>query len=153
MITYLVGDATRPQMPGNKIIMHCVNNQCKWGSGFVNALTARWWAPKIHYRELYMIGKNPSLGSVQLVKVEEDILVANIWGQDGVKGPNNPHPVRYSALEAGFKTLAGIQNYNIICAPRLGAGLAGGQWEYIEDLIESTLSHKQVYVYDLPARL
>jgi hypothetical protein len=36
--------------------------------------------------------------------------------------------------------------------PRMGAGLAGGDWEVIELLIQETLcaSDVAVYVYDLP---
>jgi hypothetical protein len=38
--------------------------------------------------------------------------------------------------------------------PRIGCGLAGGQWEEIEPIIETTLGAKgvAVTVYDLPPK-
>jgi O-acetyl-ADP-ribose deacetylase (regulator of RNase III) len=37
-IEYVQGDATRPQGPGNKIIVHICNDVGGWGKGFVLTL-------------------------------------------------------------------------------------------------------------------
>lgn len=41
-IQYLKGDATNPQVEGNKIITHICNDIGGWGKGFVLAISKRW---------------------------------------------------------------------------------------------------------------
>lgn len=148
-IKYLKGDATRPQGDGNKIICHICNDIGAWGAGFVLALSKRWSEPEEAYREQ---PKNELiLGKVMLVPVEDDISVANMIAQRGVGFDNNGlAPIRYGALRA---CLAAVNNVAYrtgatLHMPRIGAGLAGGDWTTIEQIIEECAS-VDVYVYDL----
>lgn len=52
-ITYLVGDATRPEVGGNKIIAHICNDAGGWGKGFVLALSQVSPIPESSYREWF----------------------------------------------------------------------------------------------------
>lgn len=45
-ITYITGDATRPQDQGAKIIVHICNDIGGWGKGFVVAISRRWPEPE-----------------------------------------------------------------------------------------------------------
>jgi hypothetical protein len=94
-ITYLTGDATQPQADGKKIVVHICNDIGKWGKGFVLAISKRWKSPEMIYKNAFSTGKKPALGDVQFVPVEENIIVANIIGQAGVRSPVIlilPHP-------------------------------------------------------------
>ena len=148
-ITYLIGDATHPIGDGQKIIPHVVNNIGAWGAGFVLAISKRWSLPEQEYLKL----KEYPLGFVQLIKVEDDITVANIVGQHGIGFKNGIPPIRYDAIEKGFDFLYGHAKKNdaSIHMPRLGCGLAGGHWDEIEKLITTNFSVKdiEVFVYDL----
>lgn len=158
-IRYLVGDATRPDVMGLKIIAHCCNNAGLWGAGFVMALSRRWKAPFAVFDKAHS-EKRDLLGSFQLAPVETDIIVCNIIGQHGTSWDDmgNP-PVRYEALRKGFHDLAEqirslIKPTPSVHMPRLGCGLAGGQWHIVEKIIQEELSARDiaVFVYDLPPR-
>lgn len=154
-LEYVVGDATRPQANGVKILVHCVNNVGKWGRGFVVAISNRWEEPEAAYRKLFRdLGPNKFrnlLGQIQLVRVSSDIVVANLFGQDGVG--RDPKPIRYEALRKGCEALSRIAKAHpqevVFCAPRLGCGLAGGDWETVEQILEQTLATDfRIIIYD-----
>ena len=52
-IKYLVGDATKPQIAGNKIIAHICNDIGAWGRGFVLAVSKLSPVPEHRFREWY----------------------------------------------------------------------------------------------------
>ncbi|PUB35722.1 hypothetical protein C8J95_101403 [Elizabethkingia sp. YR214] len=68
------------------------------------------------------------------------------------QNPNVIPPIRYEAVEICLKKLAEeALNLNaVVCMPRIGCGLAGGNWEKIEQIIIRTLIHRKVdvCVYD-----
>lgn len=157
MISYLKGDATQPIGGGPKLILHCCNNEGRWGRGFVVALSKRWKAPESEYRAWYRLGHHPfstgpfGLGHVQYVDVERSISVANIIGQNGIKRSKNPTPIHYPSLSKGFKRVA-VYAKEFECSlhmPKLGCGLAGGNWDIVEELITESFSHLDCYVYTL----
>ena len=154
MIQYRVGDATAPVSDGNKIICHICNDVGGWGKGFVLAISKRWPEPEAAYREWH---RNPEhndfeLGSVQLVQVHPDLWIANMIGQHGLKRQGGRPPIRYEAVTACLENLTSLakERNATVHMPRIGCGLAGGDWEEIGPIIERTLcaSDIEVYVYD-----
>lgn len=152
MLTYVIGDATKPPGYGTKVIAHVVNNRGGWGRGFVMALSRRWRAPERDYRAWYQAQDGTFiLGRVQLVRVEPHTYVANMIAQDGYRDADNQVPLRYYALEECLKELA-LQAQVLratVHMPRIGSGLAGGDWNKVEQLISTTLKDIDVFVYDL----
>ena len=146
MIKYLRGDATKPIGDGNKYIVHCCNDIGAWGAGFVLAISRRWVKPEIRYRLM----KERNLGDIEIVAVEKDISVVNLIGQRGIGIKDGIPPISYQAIDTGFGKLAeclkDIPNSSIHM-PRIGCGLAGGDWTKIEPLIINRFS-MSVYVYD-----
>ena len=151
MIQYKTGDATEPEGSGVKIVVHCCNDRGKWGAGFTGAISRKWVDPELKYRERARAGRL-SLGDVQFVHVGDKIIVANIVGQRGIRGPDNPVPVHYGAISIGMRKVVKKANYYeaSIHMPRMGCGLAGGSWERIEDVLKETAGDLSVTVYDLP---
>lgn len=148
-INYIKGDATNPPSPGNKIITHVCNDIGGWGRGFVMALSARWKEPEMKYREWFASGENFELGEMQLVQVETDIWIANMIGQRDIRRDKygNP-PVRYDAIQkalAKVSDTASAINASVHM-PRIGCGLAGGDWIIIEKIVEEELSAKGIVV-------
>jgi O-acetyl-ADP-ribose deacetylase (regulator of RNase III) len=159
-ITYLTGDATEPIAgEGIKIITHICNNAGGWGAGFVLALSAKWSKPEVAYKKWYKERNKRSkytssriftLGNIQLVKVEDDILVANMIAQEHYKWINNIPPIRYEALANCLDKLNNeIPHRSTVHMPRIGCGLAGGKWKIVEAIINTNIN-KPVFVYDLP---
>jgi len=151
-ITYLKGDATSPQAPGQRIIAHICNDLGGWGKGFVLAISKRWPEPEKQYRAWHRSKEGFGLGEVRFVRVSEFIQVANMIGQHGMKTGSAGPPIRYDAVERCLEKLAAhaLASQASVHMPRIGCGLAGGKWSRIEPLIEKTLvrSGIAVYVYD-----
>ncbi len=152
-INYIKGDATNPTEKGNKIIVHICNDIGGWGKGFVMAISKRWKQPEHQYREWFKTKDNFNLGQVQFVQVEEELWVANLIGQHKINIDENGNaPIRYESILLGLEKVGQFANDKkaTVHMPRIGCGLAGGTWDKIEPLINSTLTTKNisVTVYD-----
>ena len=157
-LTYLTGDATKPQGDGMKFILNSCNSLGFWGKGFVLSLSKRWKLPERAYLQWAARVKEQKdvlpLGAVQTVVVEDDIKVINIIGQNGIRSASNPKPVDYRALVDAFEKIApeALRANAAVHCPRIGAGLGGGDWDHIEKLLRICFVDKgvNVFVYDLP---
>ncbi|MBB6048927.1 Appr-1-p processing protein [Armatimonas rosea] len=154
-ITYLKGDATVPQAAGAKIVCHCCNDLGAWGKGFVRALSRRWQEPERAYRKWHAerAHNDFGLGAVQFVEVKPgELWVANLIGQRGIKTGSKGVPIRYDALSEGLEKVAekALERGASIHLPRIGCGLAGGDWSRVEPLLQKVLCTKDiaVTVYD-----
>ena len=157
-ICYVKGDATRPLVKGNSIIIHCCNDLGYWNAGFVKALSKRWPQPERAYR-LWAKDQDQALpftlGNVQFVAVTSALWVANIIGQSGIAKDrfSYPPPIRYEAIRKGLKTVCefAFEHNASIHMPRMGAGLAGGNWQLIAEIVDAELCSNgvSVTVYDL----
>lgn len=155
MLRFVKGDATLPQGSSLRYILQIVNDEGKYGAGFSGALSARW--PKVEseyrnwWRERY--GKL-KLGDIQTIQVLSDLAVINMVAQHGVVGKDNPKPIDYDALKVCLAKAGNeISEYNAaVHMPRIGCGLAGGEWEKVEKIVEDELLKRSinVTVYDLP---
>ena len=172
-IKYVIGDATNPISSNNNIIIpHVCNNSGGWGRGFVFALSKKWPQPEDVYRQWFKnkhTSKNPhinnniykrnifKLGNTQLVKVENNIWIANMLAQEGIISIYNQKPIKYRQLiRAMEKVLKYSKDLNAeIHAPRFGSALAGGKWELIEELIREIWleNNINVIIYDLPKKI
>lgn len=153
MIIYLRGDATNPQVGGNKIIAHICNDIGGWGKGFVLAISKRWKEPKNEYRKWFKNDENFHLGKIQMVQVENNLWICNMIAQHKtITSSKGISPIRYEAVEKCLEKLSdeAIKMNAGIHMPRIGCGLAGGKWERIEPIIERALLNKdvKVYIYD-----
>jgi len=154
MITYRKGDATDPIGSGIKLIVHVCNNIGAWGAGFVLAVSKKWHTPEQEYRR--MPAKKRKLGAVQYIPVGNDKYVVNMVGQHDVRSNEfGVPPVRYAAISTCLKKTAefaksledGSREVSIHM-PRIGCGLAGGDWKIMEKVIEESVGDVAVVVYD-----
>lgn len=151
---YLTGDATVPQVAGQKVIRHICNTLGKWGKGFVLVVSKRWPTVREEYLRWHKEKTTFGLGAVQFVKVAPYITVANMIGQQGIKSGSKGPPIRYEAVRQGLTTVADhieqVRTGASVHMPRIGCGLAGGKWDQIEPIIQKTLLVRgiSVYVYD-----
>ncbi|MER5922939.1 macro domain-containing protein [Streptomyces mirabilis] len=153
-ITYVRGDATAPSVKGVKLIAHVCNDIGGWGKGFVLALSRRWPEPEAAYRAWHRdrAHNDFGLGATQFVQVEKYVWVANLIGQRGIRTGSKGVPVRYEAIGTGLAHVA-IKAAELdasVHMPRIGCGLAGGDWSRVEPLILRRLVERgvAVTVYD-----
>jgi len=146
-IKYVKGDATYPQVTEGKagIVCHICNDIGAWGAGFVLALHKRWNKPRQHYMQH---SKFLRQGNYHLVKVEENIWVANLIAQSGIGYVDDLPPIRYLALEESLrkmvKRLDREQLDYELHMPHMGCGLAGGNWGSVFTVLKKVFSDRDI---------
>lgn len=160
-IRYVVGDATDPteDLHTRQVVAHIINDGGYWNRGFARAIADRY--PKVkHAHNLWRLGwwqgsrVPPSLGHIQFVQVGPFRHVANMVAQRGLyHGSFNPEPLDYMALEQCLQRLKqwceNITTGSIgptVHMPKIGSGLARGDWNRVEQMITSQLSHFDIQV-------
>lgn len=140
------GDATDPQTTHEKevvVIPHVCNNLGAWGAGFVLALSKKYKKPEEVYKAYCHNNKAfPILGAVCYAKMDNFLVVANMIAQDGLVSKDNPIPIKYKALATAMASVADFidhigspDNPIVIHCPKFGSDLAGGDWNFILELI------------------
>ncbi len=90
---------------------------------------------------------------MQFVKVDESLWVANMIAQQGIRRDGGLPPIRYDAVRKCLEQVAGFarEDSASVHMPRIGCGLAGGNWDLIESIILETLVSASIEttVYDL----
>ena len=134
------GDVRNPVGDGRKLILQCVNDIGRMGSGVALAIMKKWPKVRIEYIKWHK-KDNFELGNIQAIRVEKDIAVVNMIGQHDIRVLDGIPPIRYKAIEKCLTKVGDLANkYGAsIHAPRFGAGLAGGKWEIIEGMILAQL--------------
>lgn len=146
MITYKKGDILASN---EKVIAHGVNCSGGFGSGFAKAVSERY--PSV--REGYLHRHNTrgwKLGEVQLLGVGDSSgrEFANCATQQRYGKPTDGPFVSYPAVREVIKNL--VRSYpSGFAMPKIGAGLAGGNWDIIEQIINEESGSVEVRVYVL----
>lgn len=154
LLRYVKGDATLPHGGGHKLIIHVCNDIGGWGSGFVLAVSKRWKKPEEEYRKWYRGQNKFELGEIQVVDVQSDIAIVNMIAQHkiGMDEEGNP-PIRYEALRSCLDKVGelAVERSSSIHSCRFGCGLAGGDWNLVEPMINELLIKRgrNVTIYDL----
>lgn len=140
------------------IVPHVCNNVGLFGAGFAAAIRKHFPIVSTNFE---LLGKKTKLGYVQYIEVYKDptyehkLIFANMIAQNGIISQNNPRPLNYEAL---VKCMVDVRNYishldkekTEIHCPKFGSGLAGGNWNFIHDLINDIWSTLNVIVYSYP---
>lgn len=126
-------------------IVHSVNMQGVMGSGVARAIKQQYPLAYTSYRKAYELGKL-KLGYVDWVLVADGLFVANCVGQY-FYGTDGKRYTNYAALAVAFYDV--IEQMRIcndlypdsdttINFPKIGAGLGGGDWAIIEQIINDS---------------
>ena len=141
------------------IVPHVCNNVNAYGAGFALDVANQYPAAKANF---HLLGNKSKLGHVQFITVDENpnykhkIIIGNMIAQNGLKNHNNHRPLNYGALSDCMSKIKMyishlsqlLDNSSVeIHAPRFGSGLAGGNWNFIEQLIEDIWTNIPVYIY------
>lgn len=144
---YIKGDVRDTHI---KNIAHGVNCQNKMGSGVAKALFERWPEVKEFYHLMFeeISPNNPELLGVTQKVMCDDKNIYNCftqlnYGYDGKKYVN------YAAIALAFDDMK-HEGVKEVAIPKIGCGLAGGNWSIVEQLInDATGDDLDVYVYEL----
>jgi len=149
-LKYIKGDATDPIGTGPIFIPHVCNDIGAFGAGFASALAYKWR----HVKQAYYDG-DWTLGTNIYVKATDNIIICHMIAQHNLVSKDNPHPLKYVALINCMKGVkAGVKDDGVdgsIHTCKFGAGLAGGSWDAIEQLIKEIWVEQgiDVTIYEL----
>lgn len=153
-IKYVCGDLFS-LIPNNRkvLVCHVVNNKGQFASGFAAACNKH--QPKVgkEYDKLIDGKFKPQLSDVQFVTINSDLIFANMFAQDNIRGPLNGIRLRYHSLVDCMRNfrLRGLmtEGYEVHTV-KFGSGIAGGNWSFIEQLIyELWIPYGEVTIYEL----
>ena len=132
---------------GEKIIGHGVNCRGVMGSGIALQIKERWPNTERVYKQHCSSRSwdRDMLGSV-LVTNEPDITICNIFTQFYTS--KDFRTVSYDAIADGFANLDQL-NFGRVAIPKIGAGLGGGHWYSIVELIHHYAPNTEIVVYEL----
>jgi hypothetical protein len=160
-ITHIKGDLfehipSRYDRDSNIVIPHICNTIGSWGSGFVLPLAKAYPISRtVYFAKHNEFGLN--LGEVQIPLVDDGVYVANMIAQNGISSGRtgdisrvNSKPIRYAALCQCLNKVNMLFEDCDVYAPKFGSGLAGGNWEFIEELIDEILVDvRDIYIFSL----
>ena len=123
------------------LILQQVNCQNVMGSGFAKAVFTQYPIVKTLYHSF--CEKHPvaeRLGKFQIIQVTEDLAVVNLFGQM-FYGTGGKKYTSYDALDAAMIPVVGwmearCQTSEDVHHPLIGAGLGGGHWPIIREIIQ-----------------
>lgn len=141
-------------------IAHGVNTQGKMNSGVAKAIREKY--PDIYDEYVSYIkyqieekGRDPLGACSQYRDAKGHTLVYNMFTQDKY-GYDGKRYVSYKAVKESFDLLNYLAQtprfgraLNPVGIPKIGAGLGGGDWEVIEQIIDEVTPHIEIWVYEL----
>lgn len=146
MVKFVVGDLFDTSA---NIIAHGVN--CKGGFGSGIALGVRTLYPNVRQDYIKKFNtKGWKLGQVQFVSIGDNKYIANCATQYDYL-PRDVCHVNYIALRKCMEIvkLYAMTNKFSIAAPRIGAGLGGGDWNRISKILEEVFVNYDITIYEL----
>lgn len=144
MIRYIDGDLVR-DAANYDVIAHCCNCFCTMGAGI---------APQIKHKfpEAYAAdcetqsGDESKLGAITYTENTTPIVV-NLYGQFDYTGRRSGKmDLDYDALRSALKAMREKFTGKTFGLPMIGAGLAGGDWNVIESIIEEEMRGEYVTI-------
>ena len=142
MIQYVQGDLTETDI---KLVAHGCNCFCTMGKGVALAIRQRW--PTAWRADLNTVkGDKSKLGKIS-VGVDQEHTVLNLYTQYhyGKLHSSLDMDVLRHCLQAVKRLYPGVD----IAIPKIGSGLALGDWTAIEALILEVWDDREIYVFVL----
>lgn len=123
------------------VIIHGCNCMCTMGAGIAKAIKQKW--PVV-----YIVDKKTNKGDIRKLGTysyavihregfDTDLTIVNAYTQYKY-GRDRPH-VDYIAIQKVFQEIKRNFSGKRIAYPKIGAGLAGGDWKKIKEIIDTEL--------------
>jgi len=132
------------------VIVHGCNCQCVMSAGIARSIKVRF--PEAYQADLAtQKGDGRKLGTLSVAKVMTrggPLVVVNAYTQ--VFYGRQSCQVSYAAVRQAFAEVKRRYSGKSIGYPRIGAGLAGGDWGYIASIIDEELAGERHTLVRLP---
>lgn len=146
MVIYKKGDLLEAP---EDIIAHGVNCMGAFGSGVAGAVAKKYPKARQYYFDKFE-ERGWNLGDVQFVPQWNDKIIANCATQKEYL-PRGVLHANYVAIELVMKCVkdCGKAINKSIAIPKIGCGLAGGDWNIVKAILEDVFHDYDVTVYSL----
>ncbi len=155
MIVYSVTSLLETDAP---VVLHGVNARGAFGSGVAGAMARAWPSARADYLKAHAEGR-VRLGEVVWGAAGGRTVGHMVTQMDYGRAPGRVY-VDYGAVEGCLRRVAraaaeGIagttvpEGFAAVSLPKVGAGLAGGDWRRIEEILERECGHLDVTVHVL----
>ena len=148
MIIYKQGNILK-DLSNLTILAHQTNCRGVMGAGIAKQIARLYPEVNVAQRKMYKDGLQ-RLGAAQFIKVNDGKLtIANLYAQKGFRSFPWQRLTNYDALRQCLRTLLQhMSDSDRLGMPKIGAGLGGGDWGVIAEIIEDVFRYTTVYVYE-----
>lgn len=136
-----------PKATNKTVVLHGCNCLHIMGAGI--ALYFRKRFPLVYEVDCATVARDTKkLGTYSIAPINEEFHILNCYTQFGIQPDvySNP-PVDYNAIRRCLNTVAIAYADWEIRLPKIGCGLAGGDWSVVKSIIEEELGDRDTYIY------
>ena len=129
---------------GFDLIAHGCNCFCTMGAGIAKGIRSE-FPEAFEADRITQKGSKEKLGTCSFAKIERDginLIVVNAYIQFDYRGRGVK--VDYDAVRSCMKWIRENFGGKRIGIPKIGAGLAGGEWEIISQIVDKELTEEDV---------
>lgn len=130
------------------VLIHGCNCFCTMGAGIAKIIKQKF--PSAYDADCSTIkGDKDKLGSFTVVyDLNHDVEIVNAYTQYHYNS-NNTDLFDYEAWTSICRQLNRIYRNGIVAMPKIGAGLAGGDWSKISEIVKDNITDADVTIYYL----
>lgn len=120
------------------LILHGCNTKGVMGAGVAKQIAVKY--PDVYSEYVRYCRWDDILGEALFVKVSPTLVIGNLFTQDSFGRDPRIRYVSYDAVDNAFKRISYLEEPDTeIHFPKIGAGLANGEWSVIQSIIEHRL--------------
>ena len=120
------------------LILHGCNTKGVMGAGIAKQIAVKY--PSVYSEYVRYCRWDDILGEALFVKVSPTLVIGNLFTQDSFGRDPRIRYVSYDAVDNAFKRISCLEEPDTeIHFPKIGAGLANGDWTVIQSIIEHRL--------------
>lgn len=132
------------------VIAHGCNCFCRMGAGIAPQMAKAFKCDRYPLESRDTIGDINKLGQIDYEawysNTAKIVYVINAYTQYDYKSLGNEHPLDYEALQLCLRKMSHQFSGYRIGLPKIGCGLAGGDWQRVKQIIQTELKDCNVTV-------
>lgn len=150
MITYRTGNILKDIDPNKKIVIaHGCNAVHLMGAGLAKQIKEKYIGAYIA-DTLTKKGDRNKLGTYSIYKHNDNLIILNCYTQFGIYAKKDVVLADYEAINNCFKNISRNYRGYEIHIPRIGCGLARGDWSIVESIIRQYEDTLDIVIYSYP---
>ena len=149
MIEYVKADILTDLDPDKKtVVIHGCNCLHTMGAGIAKYLKQKYPLVLVVDKDT-PYGKRTKLGTLSIAGIHANLHIVNCYTQFDYRRSAKQPPVDYHAISKCLKRVLYLYKGWEIRSPKIGCGLAGGDWSKVEPMFNDILALEQVKIFEI----